>query len=62
MNKSFKDRIIKAQGEPIKHGKYTYYIDVWTGDILRCVSSDIGREWIDREGNRRSAWEVIDHA
>lgn len=42
-------------------GKYTYKADLNTGDVLRCKTDDIGREWIDNEGRRFSAWEVVAH-
>lgn len=42
-------------------GKYTYKANLNTGDVLRCKTDDIGREWIDSEGRRFSAWEVVGH-
>lgn len=43
-------------------GKYTYRFDVNTGDITRCKTDDIGRAWLDYEGNRCDGWEVVAHA
>lgn len=40
-------------------GKYTYRFNVNTGKIIRCKTEDIGRMWIDAEGNRSDAWVVV---
>ena len=57
-------RIIKAacSNETVKIGSYTYKANLHTGEILRCKTSDIGRMWIDRDGNRTTAWEVVANA
>ena len=41
-------------------GKYTYKANLNTGDIMRCKTDDIGREWLTWDGRVRSAWEVVD--
>lgn len=40
-------------------GAYTYTRNLYTGEILRCKTDDIGREWIDWQGNRFDAWYVV---
>ena len=40
-------------------GKYTYRFNVNSGKISRCKTEDIGRMWIDAEGNRSDAWVVV---
>lgn len=40
-------------------GKYTYRFNVNSGKISRCKTEDIGRMWIDTEGNRSDAWVVV---
>ena len=40
-------------------GKYTYRFNVNTGKISRCKTEDIGRMWIDTDGNRSDAWVVV---
>ena len=40
-------------------GKYTYRFNVSSGKISRCKTEDIGRMWIDAEGNRSDAWVVV---
>ena len=40
-------------------GKYTYRFNVNSGKISRCKTVDIGRMWIDAEGNRSDAWVVV---
>lgn len=52
---------IRNSYTPVVIGKYTYKADFNKGEILRCKTEDIGREWIDKEGNRYSAWEVVAH-
>ena len=43
-------------------GKYTYRFDVNTGVISRCLTDDIGREWIDNDGRVSGAWVPVAHA
>ena len=52
---------IRNSYTPVVIGKYTYKVNLNTGEILRCKTEDIGREWIDNEGRRFSAWEVVAH-
>lgn len=40
-------------------GRYTYHYDAWTGKIYRCLTTDIGRRWIDSEGNQFDGWKEI---
>jgi hypothetical protein len=40
-------------------GKYTYRVQQWTGNIVRCKTEDIGREWIDDNGSQFDAWETV---
>lgn len=39
-------------------GRYTYRVDQ-AGQILRCKTEDIGREWIDEDGSQHGGWEVV---
>lgn len=50
---------IRESRIPVTIGKYTYKVEQYTGRILRCKTCDIGREWIDSEGNHITAWEVV---
>lgn len=50
---------IRNSYTPVVIGKYTYKADLNTGVIIRCKTEDIGREWIDNEGRRYSAWVVV---
>lgn len=43
-------------------GKHTYRFDANTGCISRCLTDDIGREWIDNDGRVSSAWVTAAHA
>lgn len=42
-------------------GRYTYKVNAWTGDILRSKTADIGRQWIDHDGNRYDSWQIVGH-
>lgn len=53
------DKAINANGQVIRHGKYSYCLDVNTGEIRRCKTEDIGRRWIDSNGCISGAWETI---
>ena len=57
-------RIIKATAcnETVTIGAYTYKANLHTGEILRCKTADIGRMWIDSDGNRTTAWKVVAQA
>lgn len=63
MKESTIKRIIKAAYyyEDVIIGAYTYRADLQTGKIFRCKTSDIGRMWIDSNGNRTTAWKVVAH-
>lgn len=63
MTKTTIDRIRNAayNRSTVVIGKYTYKADLNTGAILRCKTADVGREWIDNEGRRSSAWVVVAH-
>lgn len=54
-------KIAAYHNQTLAIGKYTYKADLNTGDILRCKTDDIGREWIDNDGSCFSAWEVVAH-
>lgn len=43
-------------------GQYTYFADLNTGNILRCKTEDLGREWIDTDGHQYDGWAVVAHA
>lgn len=62
MKKAFVNRIINAEGSTVKAGRYSYRLNVWTGDIIRCPSEDVGRMWITWDGRQVDAWEVVAHA
>lgn len=40
-------------------GKYAYKADLNTGEIKRCKTTDIKREWVDMDGKIFSGWEVV---
>lgn len=42
-------------------GKYTYKADLNTGNILRCKTENINRQWITNEGQAVSDWQVVAH-
>lgn len=43
-------------------GRYTYRLNQMSGEVLRCKTEDIGRMWIDHDGNQFDAWQVIGRA
>lgn len=49
------DRIISRAPASTTIGAYTYRVDA-DGYIIRCASEDIGRRWIDSNGNISDAW------
>lgn len=40
-------------------GAYTYTANLYTGEIFRCKTADIGRRWIDTDDNQRDGWTRI---
>ena len=50
---------IRESRTPVIIGRYTYMANIWTGEILRCKTENVGREWIDHEGNHITGWEVV---
>lgn len=62
MTTKFINKIINANGKIVRHGKYSYSLNVWTGDIQRCLTGNESREWIDHDGRIHGAWETVAHA
>lgn len=62
MSRNTIDRIVKAEGRTVVIGRYSYRVNVWTGEINRCLTERIGKLWIDWEGNVFDAWETVAHA
>lgn len=64
---SFIDKIVREHNEGKQytlHGEYAYSIR-WhpmTNKLLviRCKREDLGREWIDADGNQYNGWELLD--
>lgn len=40
-------------------GRYTYRFDAFRRAIIRCKTEDIGRAWIDSDGNQYDGWETV---
>lgn len=51
------NRIKAANGRTVKHGRYSYRLNVWTGWIYRALTEDVGKLWITYAGEQRDAWE-----
>lgn len=52
-----------AAGRKTVIGRYTYDVSRYDGrTIIRCLTEDIGREWIDSEGNQHDAWQPVREA
>lgn len=64
MKKSTIDRIISNTNDrrATVIGRYTYKANLNTGEILRCKTEDLGREWVQTDGAQTSGWEVVAHA
>ena len=62
MSRNTIDRIVKAEGRAVVIGRYSYRLNVWTGDIYRALTEDVGRMWITWDGRQVDAWEVVAHA
>ena len=61
MTKSFVTRIIDCHfnlRRDYEHGKYRYSYNENDGCIRRCLIDDIGRLWIDSDGERYDGWIV----
>lgn len=63
MKKSTIDRIISNANDrrATVIGQYTYKANLNTGEILRCKTEDLGREWLQTDGTQTSGWEVVAH-
>lgn len=59
MSDYIKDKVYDARGDVIRHGKYSYYLDVNTGVIYRSLTADVGKRWIDADGNQFDSWGII---
>lgn len=64
MKKSTIDRIISNANDrrATVIGRYTYKANLNTGEILRCKTEDLGREWLQTDSTQTSGWEVVAHA
>lgn len=64
MKKTTIQKIIDAatRNQTVTIGAYTYKANLHTGEILRCKTADLGRMWIDNNGNRTTAWMVVAQA
>lgn len=40
-------------------GKYTYKADYHTGNVLRCKTEEIGKQWFGWDGQAHDGWETI---
>lgn len=59
MKKTLLDRITAAEGRTVKHGVYSYKMDV-SGRVYRAKTANIGRAWIAADGTQFDAWEPIE--
>lgn len=61
MKKETINKIVKnaENGTRTIIGRYTYRADLNTGEIMRCKTEDLGREWLDDMGRFFSAWETV---
>ena len=59
MKESTIRRITNAGENGTIIGRYTYRYNVWTGEISRCLTDDVGRQWIDCDGHITNAWVVV---
>lgn len=50
--------IISAAPRAVTIGQYAYRLGQ-DGQVYRCKTDDVGREWIDANGNRFSAWQHV---
>ena len=59
MKSSTKNRIYRnfLIGSATIIGRYIYRVNAYTGEILRAISEDADREWIDDNGTIRGSWE-----
>lgn len=63
MSLKFKQKIMNnaINGKYTVHGKYTYKLCKYTGNIWRCPVGMENREWINFEGEIKTAWKLVDH-
>lgn len=67
MKTSFIEKIVREHNEGKQytlHGEYAYSIQ-WHPMankllVIRCKREDLGREWIDADGNQYNGWEWLD--
>lgn len=62
MKKATANRIInntRPGGPYVIIGRYSYCYDFWRHVIRRCKTDDVGRAWIDSDGNQFDAWEDV---
>ena len=52
-----RDNAAVADGETVI-GAYTYKVNN-SGEIIRCKTSEIGKMWIDNNGYKSTAWEIV---
>lgn len=63
MTIKFKQKIMNnaINGKNTVHGKYTYKLCKYTGNIWRCPVGSEDRQWILDNGEIRTAWKLVDH-
>lgn len=63
MTIKFKQKIINnaINGKNTVHGKYTYKLCKYTGNIWRCPVGSEDRQWILDNGEIVTAWKLVDH-
>lgn len=59
MQKQTIDRIVNNAPTNTVIGACTYKFDVNTGEIMRCKTEDLGREWISSDGERKDGWKTV---
>lgn len=60
MKMSFKFRVYAAYPNYITHGKYSYKLNIWSKEIMRCKAGDEQKMYIDHEGIQSFAWEMVE--
>lgn len=49
-----------VRGKHTVIGRYTYTCNLDTGEILRRLTVDVGRAFLDYESHKYDLWEVVD--
>ncbi|MCD7919465.1 MAG: hypothetical protein LUG45_05230 [Clostridiales bacterium] len=57
INRIIANRIIYRRDTII--GRYTYHFDANTGDVLRCLTRDVGQTWFAPDGALCDGWQVV---